>query len=258
MRACRVVAVAMLVALQGCGLGSTAPNGNGGLVTPPSPGDLGVLFIGNSLTFWNDMPLALERLLESAEVGPIHVQSVAFPNFGLQDHWVEGTARSAIALGGWDVVVMQQGPSATEGRPSLLDYSQRFAGEIEGIGGRPALYMVWPESARSFDFDGVSDSYRTAAELVDGLLFPAGEAWRSAWALDETVRLYGPDGFHPSVAGSLLAVLVMYQQLANRDPRELSADRFASDGISAALAEILMNAAAEANERFQRSPTGFN
>ena len=120
------------------------------------------------------------------------------------------------------------------------------------------MYMVWPSQVRSFDFDGVSNSYSTAAELVDGLLFPAGEAWRAAWALDATVRLYGPDGFHPSVAGSYLAALVMYQQLASRDPRDLSADRFTSDGIDAALAETLVNAAAEANELFGRSATPSN
>ncbi|MCH8125145.1 hypothetical protein IIC38_04175 [candidate division KSB1 bacterium] len=29
-----------------------------------------------------------------------------------------------------------------------------------------ALYMVWPAASRFFDFDGVSDSYKTAAEGV--------------------------------------------------------------------------------------------
>ena len=54
---------------------------------------------------------------------------------------------------------MQQGPSATEGRPSLLEYAEFFADEIRAVGAEPALYMVWPSQARSFDFEGVSDSY---------------------------------------------------------------------------------------------------
>lgn len=251
-RVSRSFAFTMLVALYSCGSGTTGPGGSVQGIAPPAPGDLGVLLIGNSLTYWNDMPQLLGELLESADIGPVHIRSVAFPDFGLQDHWVEGTARRAIALGAWDVVVLQQGPSATEGRPSLLEYSERFAGDIRAIGAVPALYMVWPAWTRTFDFDGVSDSYSTAAELVEGLLFPGGEAWRFAWAHDENAPLYGPDGFHPTVAGSYLVALVMYQQLADRDPRDLPSDRFVSDGIDATLAEILLIAAAEANERFQR------
>jgi hypothetical protein len=219
----------------------------------PQPGEFGVLFVGNSLTFWNDMPAILGRLLETGGVEPLHLEVVAFPNFGLEDHWAEGTARARIALGGWEVVVLQQGPSATEGRPSLLEYSDRFAEEIEGVGARTALYMVWPDQSRLFDFDGVADSYSTAAAAVGGLLFPAGEAWRSAWARDADLALYGPDGFHPSLLGSYLAALVMYEQLAGRDPRDLPAEIPTPSGtvaLSQAVANTVQEAAAEANARF--------
>lgn len=219
----------------------------------PQPGEFGVLFVGNSLTFWNDMPAILGRLLEAGGVGALHLEVVALPNFGLEDHWTEGTARARIALGGWEVVILQQGPSATEGRPSLLEYSDRFAAEIGGVGARTALYMVWPDQSRTFDFDGVSDSYETAARSVGGLLFPAGEAWRSAWARDAGLALYGPDGFHPSLLGSYLAALVMYEQLADQDPRDLPAEIPTPSGtveLSQEVANTVQEAAVEANARF--------
>ncbi|MDH3224200.1 MAG: hypothetical protein OEO23_10835, partial [Gemmatimonadota bacterium] len=53
----------------------------------------------------------------------------------------------------------------------------------------------------------------TAAANVDGTLFPAGEAWRAAWRVDESLGLYGGDGFHPSVLGSYLAALTIYQRI---------------------------------------------
>jgi hypothetical protein len=209
--------------------------------------------VGNSLTFWNDMPVILELLLETGGVGPLHLEVVAFPNFGLEDHWVEGTARARIALGGWEVVILQQGPSATEGRPSLLEYSDRFAEEIGRVGAQTVLYMVWPDQSRLFDFDGVSDSYETAAQSVDGLLFPAGEAWRSAWTRDAGLALYGPDGFHPSLLGSYLAALVMYEQLAAQDPRDLPAEIPTPSGtveLTQEVATIVQEAAVDANARF--------
>lgn len=236
----RLGVVAACVAVLGCGSGPTAPG----------EGQLGVLFIGNSLTASHDMPGMLGRLLAGSGVDA-HIETVLFPNFALPDHWSEGSARQALALGGWDVVVLQQGPSATEGRPYLLEYTEIFAKEIRGVGARPALLMVWPSALRPFDFAGVSDSYRTAAELVDGLLFPVGEAWLEAWEDESALPLYGPDGFHPSLAGSYLAALVIFQQLAGVDPRTLTD---AGDGteLPQEVVAILRQAAARANAAHAR------
>jgi hypothetical protein len=216
-----------------------------------------VLFIGNSLTYVNDLPGMLETLMDSAGVGPVTIASVAFGNYGLEDHWVLGPARATIAQGGWDVVALQQGPSATEGRPSLLEYSVRFGEEIESVGARPASYMVWPDTLRFFDFDGVSDSYRTAAEQADGFLFPVGEAWRIAWSLDPVMELYGHDGFHPSVNATYLAALVMFEQLAARTPIGLPSSLYvSSSSLSVDVppddAAVLQEAATVANTRFGR------
>jgi hypothetical protein len=212
---------------------------------------LSVLFVGNSLTYTNDLPGILEMLLESADVGPLYIRSVAYGNFGLEDHWANGTAQATIRRGGWDVVVLQQGPSATEGRPSLLAYSAKFAAIADSIGARTALYMVWPSSDRLFDFNGVSDSYATAARNVGGLLFPAGEAWRAAWARDSNLVLYGPDGFHPSLLGSYVAALVIFGQLASQSPVELP-DSFSWEGLelTSRQARLLQDAAADANAAF--------
>ena len=222
-------------------------------IVPPAPEALSVLFIGNSLTYTNDLPAMLSALLEDGGHGPVDVRASAFPNYGLQDHWVTSVTRDAIAVGGWDYVALQQGPSATEGRPSLLEYAARFDQEIRNAGGQTALYMVWPSSARAFDFDGVSDSYATAADNVSGVLFAAGEAWRAAWRVDESLLLYGGDGFHPSVLGTYLAALAIYQRITGATERDVPAQiRRGSDvvTIDEALADLLFAAAVEANGLF--------
>jgi hypothetical protein len=45
------------------------------------------------------------------------------------------------------------------------------------------------------------------------VLLPAGEAWRAAWRRDPELKLYGKDGFHPSILGSYLAALVVFDRL---------------------------------------------
>lgn len=202
-----------------------------------------VLFVGNSLTYSHDLPRTVQAMLETADLGSVDVEAVAFPNFGLEDHWRHGPARKTIDRGSWDVVVLQQGPSATEGRPSLLAYGRRFAERIERTGARPAFFMVWPARSRSFDFDGVADAYRTAAERTGAILFPVGDAWRRAWALDPELQLYDRDGFHPSVLGSHLAALVIYGRLTGRDPRRLPAGLSPAD-VPPEIIRVLREAAA--------------
>ncbi len=56
--------------------------------------------------------------------------------------------------------------------------------------------MVWPESHRPQAFPDVSASHRLAAEDVEGMLLPSGDARVAARREDPGLRLYGPDGFH--------------------------------------------------------------
>lgn len=206
----------------------------------------GVLFIGNSLTYANDLPEMVQALAR-ASGETLRVGMEANPDWSLEDHWNGGDARSQIR-GGWDVVVLQQGPSSLpESRALLIEYARRFAGEIRAAGARPALYAVWPSRDRSGDFNRASESYRLAAEEVDGLLLPAGEAWRAAWRADPDLPLYAADGVHPSEAGTYAAALVIYARLLDRSPvgspSTLTLRNGAVVRIDPAVAEVLQRAA---------------
>ena len=182
---------------------------------------LRVLFIGNSLTYTNDLPAIVEALAR-AERKSFISKSIAFPDFSLEDHWNQGDARKAISEGRWDIVVLQQGPSALpESRVLLRDYVRRFTSEIRRAGAKPALYMVWPSVGRQRDFDRVIESYKLAAEDVDAMLLPVGAAWVAACKRDPRIALYSGDGFHPTVLGSYLAALVVYEELCDASPERL-------------------------------------
>jgi hypothetical protein len=245
-----VATAALALGLLACGNGS-------GPATGPAPEAFAILFVGNSLTYTNDLPGLVEGLLVAAGT-EADVRGVAFPDFGLEDHWVEGSASDLIAAGGWDVVAMQQGPSATEGRPSLLEYSERFAREIREAGAEPALYMVWPAAERSFDFPGVEASYADAARAVEGILLPAGTAWLEAWELDPDLRLYGPDSFHPSALGTHLAALTIIDRLTDVDIAALPLVLPGSAGpLPFDVKSLLVAAATAANARWADNPASL-
>lgn len=212
----------------------------GGVLLALQPAPVRILFIGNSLTYANDLPAMVCGLARTAGK-PAVCESLAKPDYGLEEHWNERRAQKEIARG-WDVVVLQQGPSALpESRRLLIHYVRRFDTEIRKAGARTALYMVWPSLARRGDFPGVSRSYTAAADEVKGLLLPAGDAWRAAWKEDASLPLYGPDGFHPSPIGSHLAALVIYERVFGEPPPATS-----SPVESTPIAALLRRAAKEA------------
>jgi hypothetical protein len=169
-----------------------------------------VLFIGNSLTYANDLPTLVARLGE-ADGKVIRTETIAFPNFSLEDHLNDGRARAALKKRHWDFVVLQQGPSALEeSRAALIRDTRRIA---KIANAKVALLMVWPAKNNAHHFDRVEESYRLAAESVGGVFIPAGRAWRDAMRASPQLHLYGPDGFHPSPMGTEIAATAVYRAL---------------------------------------------
>lgn len=200
-----------------------------GDLTAPPPGEppeldpsaeLRVLFIGNSLTASNDLP-GLTRAAAVAAGRTISYAVSVAPGVSLEDHWHAGAANLIGSLRA-DVVVLQQGPSSLpESQQHLRQWAMQLAGPIRTAGGRPALLMVWPDASRLFAFDDVYASYRGAADAVDGIFIPAGDAWRAVWRRDPDAALYDADDFHPSRLGSLVAALTVYAVLFDADVRSL-------------------------------------
>jgi hypothetical protein len=103
-----------------------------------------MLFIGNSLTYSNDLPLMVEKVAEAAG-DSVRVGMAAGPNLAVIDHTVAGSAALArIGEGDWAYVVLQQGPTpAGICRDTLVIASMRLAPLIRAAGGRPVLFLPW-------------------------------------------------------------------------------------------------------------------
>jgi hypothetical protein len=208
MRKRRLVPTLALGLVLAVGFGGEAHAGRDADAKP-----LRVLFVGNSLTATNDLPSFVASLAKRGG-RRIQVGSVTGGGYNLEDHWNDGRALAALRTRAWDVVVMQQGPSALpESQVDLRRWAIRWADEARAAGTSPALLTVWPESYRKSALRDVIASYRRAAEAARAELLPAGAAWRTAWRCDPRLPLYGPDGFHPSGLGTYTAALVVYGRL---------------------------------------------
>jgi len=142
----------------------------------------------------------------------IEYKTVAKPDYGLDDHLTEGIVQSEISNGRYDFVIVQQGPSALpESQAILMSAVNKYKALCDQAKTKLALYMVWPSKSRIFDLDNVIYSYSNAGKKHNVIICAAGLAWKKTWAANTGISLYyGADGFHPELAGSLLAAMVIY------------------------------------------------
>ena len=209
------------------------------------------LFIGNSYTYMVDIPGLVQAMADSAGGDGIAVETVAGPDMALVDHWYEGTAKREIAEGGWEWVVLQQGPSSTEvNRDSLRTLTKMFGAEISKVSAKAALFSAWPSATRQQDFDRAIESYTLAAADVSGLVLPVAASWKKAWESDATLQLYA-DGLHPSVVGAYLTAATIYSKLLNKTPKGLPFTIRTRGGLQITVPQaagiILQDAAAAVN-----------
>src|SRR4051812_48760329 len=90
----RLGAIALLLALCALAAGQRKP--------------IRVLFLGNSATYFNNLPQVFKDLAESAKPSVhVDVKLVADGGLKLKDHWL-GAGKKAIESAHWDYVVLQE------------------------------------------------------------------------------------------------------------------------------------------------------
>lgn len=174
--------------------------------------DYSILFVGNSLTYTNDLPKLVKEI--GAKKGiEVRTHSLALPNYALVDHLADGDLQKLL-LDNYDFVVVQQGPSSQkEGHDLLIEAVVKIKDLCTEQGSKLAIFMVWPSYSNYDTFNGVITNYTEAATTTSSILCPVGQVWKDY--IDKTADLsyYGPDLFHPSLKGSKVAAEIICKAL---------------------------------------------
>ena len=175
--------------------------------------DITILFIGNSLTYTNNLP---ELVKKSAKLQGIEIdfKMIAFPNYAIIDHWNDGEVQKLIASKKYDFVIIQQGPSSqNNGRNMLIEYGKKYSSICELNNTKLCYFMVWPSLNYYHTFDGVIKNHKDAASINNSVLLPVGEVWKDYFDRTDDFQYYSSDGFHPSLKGSQIAAKVIVEYL---------------------------------------------
>ncbi|OHD21363.1 MAG: hypothetical protein A2064_14570 [Spirochaetes bacterium GWB1_66_5] len=120
---------------------------------------LRVLLIGNSLTYWNDLPAWIGQMSESLGDGvPLKIESKITPDayFRHQLEFAE-FAWSPVGMihqGGWNIVVLQAHPYEPLERPEeSLSGAVRLTEEARLAGAEPPLFQTYPPEEGGYIYE---------------------------------------------------------------------------------------------------------
>jgi hypothetical protein len=181
--------------------------------SPSDPGDrvLRVLYLGNSLTGFQDVPQMVQALADSAGRRPLELHAVASPGLMLRDHWASSPTRDLLERGGpWDLVILQERAIVSDtGRAYLREMVELMSAATSAP---IAVMAVWaPQSAPAY-FETLYSIVLSVASATQARVIPAGEAWRIALRDAPWIQLYADD-MYPSEAGGYLTALVTFHAI---------------------------------------------
>jgi hypothetical protein len=199
----------------------------------PAEEPVRVLFVGNSYTYFNNLP-ALVRAMAEARGQVLETEMVAPGGWRLEDHFEKGEARALLRDWPWDHVVLQE--QSTLGTNLFVDGLARIAGdevfhpwaekwveEITSAKAKPVFYLTWARKASPEDQATLTRSVLRVANPAHAAVAPAGPAFALVRAARPELELFIEDGSHPSPAGSYLAACTIYATVFGASPVGLPA-----------------------------------
>jgi hypothetical protein len=185
-----------------------------------APSPLRVYFVGNSLTFRNDLPGLVAKLGRSL-TPPVRIEvgMSARDGMTLERHWREGEIVRRVREEDWDVLVLQEQSSRPLVDPKLTEqYVRRFGAAARGAGTEVILLQTWARADDPATELRLAETYRRLAKAVKVRLAPVGDAWSEARRELPAIMLHEDDGVHASLEGTYLTAAVLVGMLAGRSP----------------------------------------
>ena len=201
-----------------------------------------VLFIGNSYTYYNNMPqILVDMALTTGD--SLIVDSSTPGGARLVQHAVNPQTLSKIASNNWDYVAIQaqsQEPSwpISQVQTEVFPHAKTLCDSIRSGSScsMPVFFMTWgrkngdasncPNWPPVCTYQGMdsllSERYQTMADDNDGLVSPVGAVWKYLRANHPSIELYTADESHPSAAGSYAAACAFYVTILRKDPTLIS------------------------------------
>lgn len=238
-----VTVLTIPIILSGCSmvLNSSAKNTNFStqlaLKAPePATGESPkILFVGNSHTFYNDLPGTFYEFTSAmgheADVYELTEGYYKLKNFADTNDELGSVLDQILTEEQWDFVILQENTTAAfSSSPDkhMFPFARTLDEKIKNAGGQTAFLMTWsPKNGlgignfklgREKVQKKISENYIKIANELDALLLPAGVAFMRCTEKYPDIELWDEDEQHPSPEGTYLATCIAYTVFYQSSP----------------------------------------
>ncbi|WP_329805634.1 PKD domain-containing protein [Flavobacterium facile] len=182
-----------------------------------------VLFIGNSMTYFNDMPVLFESIANEKGKN-VDVEFYAPGGTGFVNHHVDSNVYDLFENNVWDVVVLQPGTSESGGASSSVNTTivrgNQMKDSIKKYSPCSKIFLyeisngVASETSYNNYFFTQTRIKDSITKLADGMQIPlvvAGECARNHYTAQQDLFLHNSYGdVHPNLNGSYLVACAMF------------------------------------------------
>ncbi len=271
---CKIMAILLcVVLLTGCGAVKSeeaTPQEDSTMLSKDKT--YSVLFVGNSYTFYNDMPTVYFENMAKACGYSVKVTSITKGAYTLEkfadpgDPYGKMVDTALSAAGAYDFVILQEQSM----RPALdtvdkfYEGTRKLAEKVRQAGAQPVLYATWGrqtgnEKLTEYNMTNESMTWKLAAayaaigEELDIPVYHVGLAFHDVY-INSKIDLYSADGSHPSPTGSYLAAMTLFCGIFGVDPVDAPFSGGASpeeDTILRAAAKAILQETPEIPEEYK-------
>lgn len=178
-----------------------------------------ILLIGNSHTFFNDMPHTFARLWEAGTGEHISPVMLCHPGMGFDFHAREYfEARFNLLYGGYDYCILQQKAHPFADTEEDFEAGKKLALLAKKAGVTPVFALTWAEKAAPEHQEKMVVFHERLCRETGALLSPVGLVWQEVLRTHPEIELYWPDGEHANSYGDYLIACTHYRLLSGRSP----------------------------------------
>ena len=186
-----------------------------------------VLLIGNSYTFYNNLPAVLEAMSRKTSC-PLKVESYTAGAMSLHGFLTmpqHAKARQLVESGKYDWVILQDQSQAPAHTPDEVLLSiQKWADIARKSNTRALLFLTWAHATRQGTRmqpmpdmqERTSTTYCRAALNSRARVAPVGEAWATWYRKNPDSPLHADDCSHPNPMGTYLAACVLHGAITRK------------------------------------------
>ncbi|MFH1214694.1 MAG: hypothetical protein V1681_11435 [Candidatus Neomarinimicrobiota bacterium] len=208
-----------------------------------------ILFLGNSLTYYNAQPYILQMLAAKGQKR-VFIDQHCEPGAQMDYHRWSQLSRRKIKEQKWDFVILQEAIAeiaSPESHELVLPFIEVLKSFIYANNPDTRILYFMPYANKNgYDYSFMHISYqdhqlnitvgtKIFAETADLMIAPLGQAWAYVRAGRPDIELYNADEAHPSYAGSYLGAAVYYAAIFQQ-----AADTLNYSGMSDSVTTVYL------------------